>query len=89
MSAIRKAMTISADKLAWYDKLVATHPSLQRKGAAMPYTSVGGHMFSFLTPEGKLALRLPAAAREAFLKKYRANPASNTAASSRSMACAR
>jgi hypothetical protein len=64
-------MTISADQLAWYDELVATNPRVERKGAAMPCTSVGGHMFSFLTPAGTLALRLPADEREAFLKKHR------------------
>jgi hypothetical protein len=65
-------MTIPAAKLALYEKLVATNPSVQRKGAAMPYTSLNGHMFSFLTPAGKLALRLPTEERAAFLKKHRA-----------------
>ena len=60
-----------AAKLALYEKLVATNPKVQRKGATMPYTSLNGHMFSFLAPKGKLALRLPADAREEFLKKYR------------------
>ena len=32
---------------------------------------MNGHMFSFLTKTGTLALRLPADAREAFLKKYK------------------
>ncbi len=59
-----------ADKLALYEKLVATNPSVERKGATMPYTSAGGHMFSFLTPEGKLALRLPEPQRSAFLQRY-------------------
>ena len=36
----------------------------------MPYSSVNGNMFSLLTPDGTLALRLPAAEREAFLKRY-------------------
>lgn len=61
-----------SDKLAFYDRLVATGPAVERKGAAMPYTSVGGHMFSFLTKDGTFALRLPDEEREAFLKKYRA-----------------
>ena len=38
----------------------------------MPYTSLNGHMFSYLSKEGTLALRLPAKEREAFLKKYEA-----------------
>jgi len=60
-----------ADRLASYDKLVATNPRVERKGAAMPYTSLNGNMFSFLTKEGRLALRLPAGEREAFLKQHR------------------
>jgi hypothetical protein len=62
---------IPADTLALYEKLVATNPRVERKGAAMPYTSLNGHMFSFLTTTGKLALRLPADERDAFLKKYK------------------
>jgi hypothetical protein len=54
-----------------YEKLVATNPSVERKGATMPYTSLNGHMFSYLSKEGKLALRLPTGEREAFLKKYK------------------
>ena len=46
-----------------YEELVATRPGLERKGKTMPYTSVNGHMFSFLTSEGTLALRLPQAER--------------------------
>ena len=61
---------IAADTLGWYEELVATHPGVERKGATTPYTSLNGHMFSFLTQQGRLALRLPADAREAFLKKY-------------------
>lgn len=61
----------NAAQLALYDKLVATNPAVERKGAAMPYTSVNGHMFSFLTPAGTLALRLPDEERDAFLKKHK------------------
>ena len=60
-----------AANLALYEKLVATNPKVERKGATMPYTSLNGHMFSLLTKEGWLALRLPSDAREAFLKKYK------------------
>ncbi len=55
-----------------YEKLVATNPRVERKGATVPYTSLNGHMFSYLSKEGKLALRLPPVEREAFLKKYKA-----------------
>src|SRR5262244_1894292 len=60
-----------ADKLVLYEKLVATLPDVSRKGATVPYTSVNGHMFSYLSKTGTLALRLPAEARDAFLKKYK------------------
>ncbi len=60
-----------AASVALYDALLATIPALERKGATMPYTSVNGNMFSFLTPDGTLALRLPEAEREAFLKRYK------------------
>jgi hypothetical protein len=63
---------IPSDKLALYEKLVATNPAVERKGATVPYTSLNGHMFSYLSKQGKLALRLPIAEREAFLRKYKA-----------------
>ena len=49
---------------------MATHPNIERKGAALPYTSVNGNMFSILTADSTLALRLPTPGREAFLKRY-------------------
>lgn len=62
--------SIPADKLALYDALIATLPDVERKGAANPYTSQNGNMFSILSPDGKLGLRLPKAAREDFLTRY-------------------
>jgi hypothetical protein len=66
------AGALPLDKLELYEKLVSTNPSVKRKGAAVPYTSLNGHMFSYLSKEGRLALRLPPGEREAFLKKYKA-----------------
>ncbi len=59
------------ENLASYEKLVATKPDVERKGDTMPYTSVNGHMFSLLTKDDGVILRLPAGEREAFLKKYK------------------
>jgi TfoX/Sxy family transcriptional regulator of competence genes len=64
-------MAETSGKLELYEKLVASIPGVERKGATVPYTSLNGHMFSYLSKEGKLALRLPAEVREAFLKKYK------------------
>jgi len=61
-----------ADNLKSYEKLVATRPDVDRKGDTMPYTSVNGHMFSLLTKDDGVILRLPAGERETFLKKYKA-----------------
>ena len=53
-----------------YERLVASRPGLERKGKTMPYTSINGHMSSFLAPDGTLALRLANADRAAFLEKH-------------------
>jgi hypothetical protein len=63
---------VPAEKLELYKKLVATVPGVALKGATVAYTSVNGHMFSYLSKAGKLELRLPAEAREAFLLRYNA-----------------
>jgi hypothetical protein len=68
---MQKKNNIPADKLDLYDKLIATHPKIERKGAANPYTSLNGHMFTYLNPSGSLALRLPKDEREKFLKRYK------------------
>ena len=66
------AGAVPLDKLELYEKLVATNPNVERKGATVPYTSLNGHMFSYLSKQGTLALRLPTGERDAFLKKYKA-----------------
>ena len=60
----------SAESVALYDALLATKPEIKRKGATMPYTSVNGNMFSLLTPDGTLALRLPEAERQQWQKLW-------------------
>jgi len=64
---------IPPDKLALYEKLIATNPTIPQRGAANPYTSLNGHMFTLLNPDGSLALRLPAGEREEFLAKYKSS----------------
>jgi hypothetical protein len=63
-----------AAKLALYEKLVATNPKAERKGASNPYTSHKGRMFSMLGKDGTMILRLPDGEREAFIKKYKTKP---------------
>lgn len=63
--------------LALYDALIATNPDVERRGDAVPYTSLNGHMFSALHKDGTVALRLPEPERAAFLKKYRTSLAAH------------
>jgi hypothetical protein len=69
--SVPKKDIVPPGKLELYEKLVATNSNIERKGAAHPYTSLNGHMFSYLHPSGSMALRLPQDEREKFLKKYR------------------
>jgi hypothetical protein len=70
MSAKKKS-SAPEDRLEHYERLIAANPLIQRKGATHPYTSLNGHMFSYLHPSGAMALRLPDNDREEFIKKYK------------------
>jgi hypothetical protein len=69
--SMAKTVYAHPDKLLLYEKLVATNPKAELKGATVPYTSINGNMSSYLSKEGKLALRLPESEREKFLNKYK------------------
>lgn len=53
-----------------YERLVATLPDVERKGKTLPYTSLNGHMFSFLGERGTIAIRLSPSDRQAFIDEY-------------------
>lgn len=44
--------------IAIYDRLIAGHEGLARKGKANAYTAVNGNMFSFVGPDGEMCIRL-------------------------------
>jgi TfoX/Sxy family transcriptional regulator of competence genes len=69
--AVKKESGSYANKLAVYEKVVATNPSIERKGDTMPYTSLNGNMFSLLGKDGSLGFRLSKEDREEFLDKYK------------------
>ena len=48
MPSSKKKSQIPADKFELYEKLIATSPEIARKGDVHPYTSVNGHMFTYL-----------------------------------------
>ena len=60
----------AVDKVALYDKLIATRPEIERRGDANPYTAVNGNMFTILLGSERLGIRLPDPERAKFLKKY-------------------
>jgi TfoX/Sxy family transcriptional regulator of competence genes len=68
---LAKKSTIPGDNVALYEQLIATIPEIKRKGAANPYTSLNGNMFTLLHQSSRLAIRLPEDKREEFLKKYK------------------
>jgi hypothetical protein len=53
-----------------YQKLVTTHANAELKGNTIPYTSLNGHMYSMLTKEDEVAIKLPQVERKKFLDKY-------------------
>ena len=70
MSVKKEKKEIPAKKLTLYDELIKTIPDIERKGVKLPYTSFNGHMFTFLSESGVLAIRLPEEKRDAFIKKH-------------------
>lgn len=60
--------------LELYETLVAGNESVDRKGAKNPYTSRNGHMFSFLTSDGAMALRMSPEMGDEFVGKYESGP---------------
>jgi len=73
MAAKREIATIPVDKLALYEKLIATRPDIEQKGANVPYTSANGYMCTYLSEDGALRIRLSKADIEDFIKKHNAS----------------
>jgi len=69
--ATPKKSTIPAATVELYNKLIASNPEIERKGATHPYTAYNGHMFTLLNPPGRLAIRLSESERDKFMKKYK------------------
>jgi hypothetical protein len=61
-----------------YKDLIDAHPeSVLKGGKKLPNTSVNGHMYSFVSKKGKVALRLGQTDREAFIEKFDTKLAEN------------
>jgi TfoX/Sxy family transcriptional regulator of competence genes len=61
---------IPIEKLELYDNLIGDNPKIERKGKTTPYTSINGHMFSFLSKDGTMGLRLSKNDRDGFIQNF-------------------
>jgi hypothetical protein len=66
----KKKSLIPPDRLKLYDTLIESDPELERKGKTVPYTSLNGHMFTFLSKDGVMGLRLSKEDRLEFIRKF-------------------
>jgi hypothetical protein len=74
---MEKSKISRTEKLELYSKLVATHPQAVLKGDTIPYTSLNGHMYSFLSKNDEVTLKLPAEERRKLIEKYKTRLAEN------------
>ncbi len=72
-----------------YERMVSSHPDAVCKGDTVPYTSLNGNMYSFLSKDGFVGLRLPEKERVKFLDKFRELPLSGNMASATERICDR
>lgn len=66
-----KGPSFPEELLKLYDGLLSSSMGIVRKGVTMQYTSINGHMFSFLDKDFKFGLRLPKAVRDEFIIRYK------------------
>jgi hypothetical protein len=66
----KSKIDIPIDKLKLYDKVIGNNSEIERKGKTTPYTSLNGHMFSFLSKEGTMGLRLSQKDRDDFILNF-------------------
>ena len=63
-------MTIPQEQLEAYDKVFEGDDTIERKGKTTPYTSLNGHMFTFMAGDGTMAIRLSEEDRESFIREF-------------------
>jgi hypothetical protein len=64
------AETIPPNCMESYNRLVEESALFERKGKTTPYTSLNGHMSSFLAKDGSMGIRLSPEDRESFISTY-------------------
>jgi len=53
------------------DRVLALSTRHERRGKALPYTSANGHMYSFVSADGEVCLRLSTKERQDFHDRHR------------------
>jgi hypothetical protein len=53
-----------------YDRLLGPDARHERRGKTLPYTSANGHMYSFVSADGQVCLRLPEDGRREFRRHH-------------------
>lgn len=62
---------IPQDSVKLYEAAIASVPEMELKtNFGFPYTSLNGNMYTLLSKNGKVGVRLPKKEREEFLEKY-------------------
>lgn len=59
-----------AEKLKFYDKLVATNSNFKRKGKTMPYTSANGYMFSLFNKADEIGIRFSKERQQELMEQH-------------------
>jgi hypothetical protein len=74
----KKSGQVPEDKLKLNQMVIDTQPEIELKGGMkLPHTSTNGYMFSSLTKDGRVGIRLSKEDAQAFIKKYEAIPFKN------------
>ena len=68
---MKKSTMTTQQRDELYSRMVSSQPEAVRKGDTIPYTSLNGNMYSFLSKDGFVGLRLPEDERVKFLEKYK------------------
>jgi len=70
VAAKKKEFITEPTVLAAYKKMIEGEPDVEWKGATHPYTSLNGNMYSMISKENVIGVRLSKEDREAFMEKY-------------------
>ena len=65
---------VPAEKAEAWERLIETHPEVERKGKNLLYTSVNGHMFTMFSTEAMFGIRLSDEDQAAFLAEFESGP---------------